>query len=149
MSSAWMLAALTFTGVASAGDESSEKAAKYRDKMMDAAGYHMAALGMLVKGESSRKQDAVMHAAALHGLGKVVHELFPKGSGEAELGNRSKAEIWTDADAFKKAAKEFNVATEVLNKASMKGDMEAVRSAFQKVGGTCGGCHDAFRAEEK
>lgn len=148
MKQAGLLCALLLAAPAGAAEPNAEKAVAYRDMMMDAAGAHMGALKMLIKGESQRKQDAAMHATSLHQMGETFIDLFPKGSGPDAVETRAKAEIWSNSEDFKKAARAFTTASKKLADAAKAGDFEAVKVQFGNVGKSCGGCHDGFRAED-
>jgi len=126
-------------------DDAPEKTIRYRHKVMDALGDHMGATSMILKGEINRPQDLATHAQTMHELSKTLPELWPKGTLD---GSESKKEVWEKWDDFLAACKTFEEATAALSAAAKKPDLEATKAAFQKVGGSCGGCHDSFRVDD-
>ena len=126
-------------------DDAPEKTIRYRHKVMEALGDHMGATSMILKGEVSREQDLSTHAGAMHDLAKTLPDLWPEGT----LANSdSKKEIWEKREDFLAACKTFETATATLAAAADKSDRDATMAAFKKVGGSCGGCHDAFRVDD-
>lgn len=71
--------------------------------------------------------------------------LFPEGSkiGDSE----AKAEIWTNWDDFQAKSQAFVDAVAALDTAAAGGDNAAIAAAFQQMGGTCGACHQSYRAD--
>lgn len=126
-------------------------AVKYRHHMMEAAGSHMGAISMIVKGDADRAQDVVAHADAVLGIAKATSALFPEGTGPdvAGLKTDAKAEIWTNKDKFAAAAKAFETEAAKLAEAAKTGDLAAVGTQLRAVGGACGDCHDSFRVKHE
>lgn len=76
------------------------------------------------------------------------YKWYPRGSGpEAGIKTKAKAEIWTNAAAFKKAQDAFNVQAAAFRKGAASGDVAQMRTLSKSLGGTCGACHRQFRAE--
>ncbi|MEQ1508053.1 MAG: cytochrome c [Myxococcota bacterium] len=123
---------------------------KYRHAVMEALGGHMAATAMIVKGESDRSQDLVMHATALHDLSTSIASLFPDGTGPGAPGieTDAKAEIWTKKTEFAAAAKKLETESAKLLEAAKKNDPVSLKAALGATGGACGDCHDAFKVDE-
>ncbi len=73
-------------------------------------------------------------------------KFFPRGSGpESGLKTRAKAEIWKDNATFTKLQNDMVGAANQLVAAAAKGDIAAMTSARNALGGTCKSCHDRFR----
>jgi cytochrome c556 len=142
--------ALLFAPAALSAPPSPGAIAKYRHEIMETTGGHMSALGMLVKGESDRKQDAVAHAEAIADLSKIAGDLFPEGSGPAPgVETHARPEIWKDKDKFAAAMKNWQTESEELVAVAKKGDMDAFRAQFQDVGKACGACHENYRVKDQ
>lgn len=89
------------------------------------------------------------HSATIARLAPQVSGWFPRGTGpEAGVRTRAKAEIWTSAGDFRTASVNLVVAARRLDAAAQGSDVAAIRTAFQALGRTCGGCHDQFRGPE-
>ncbi|MCC7462467.1 MAG: cytochrome c [Gammaproteobacteria bacterium] len=101
----------------------------------------------------ARKPDS----AAIRNAAQVVkaasqnqYDWFPAGSGpRTGIKTRAKAEIWTRPQEFATAQKRFTQRADQLNAAAGSGDIAAVRTQFDEVGGACKGCHDTFRVPER
>ncbi len=92
------------------------------------------------------KAANAIQAVANSGMGALYLPGTDKGKGWEKT--RAKPEIWTDKEKLGKAAMAFNKeANEMATLANM-GDAAAVKAQFGKLGATCKGCHDDFRAKE-
>jgi len=145
-----LLVALTLlTGLAMPqplfADDAPDKTVRYRHKAMDALGSHMGASSMILKGQVSREKDLASHARAMDDIAKTLPDLFPKGT---QKDSEAKKEIWENWDDFLAACKTFEEATGALVEATKKHDLAAAKTAYEKVGSSCGGCHDKFRVED-
>jgi len=73
---------------------------------------------------------------------------FPRGSGPgAGIRTDARPEIWSRRTEFRAAQDRFASQAAALQRATASGDLTAIRSEARKLGGTCKGCHDTFRAE--
>jgi len=80
-----------------------------------------------------------------------IPDLFPKGTGMAEMPGKSyaKPEIWADWDKFLAQAKTANEKAVALNAALKGGDKAAITAAFGDMGKNgCGACHEPFREKK-
>ena len=95
--------------------------------------------------------DIAPHAAKINDVAMKVATLFPAGSdkpqGKDPGQTMAKAEIWQNPDDFAAKLKAFGDEAAMLNTAVAGGDMAAISAEFEKVGGTCGGCHKVYRAK--
>jgi cytochrome c556 len=86
----------------------------------------------------------------LEGAGNAIKKwgaqfptLFPPGS---DTGNtKASPKIWTEMDAFQKAAMKLSAAGEALATAAKAGDATAVAAAFKETSEACGACHKEYR----
>lgn len=124
------------------------KVVAYRQLQMEAAGKHMKATTMILKGEVARPGDLPGHAAALHATAVGLADLFPAGTDSAKVKTEAKAEIWSQPDKFKQAAAAFELETQKLVDVSKSGDTAAYQQQFGAVGKSCGACHDGFRVKD-
>jgi len=60
---------------------------------------------------------------------------------------RAKPEIWTEKEKLGKAGGAFNKEANEMAKVAATGDAAAVKAQFGKLGETCKGCHDDFKAK--
>ena len=89
----------------------------------------------------------VIQAIANSGMGKLYLPGTDKGTGYHET--KVKPELFTDKEGVGKVAKAFNEAANEMAKVAASGDAAAVKEQFGKLGGSCKGCHEKFRVEDK
>jgi cytochrome c556 len=82
-----------------------------------------------------------LHANAMADLAGITGTLFPEGS----QGGDALPEIWSNPEDFAAKVAAFETAASGLQAAVSSG--EPVGPAFQKLGQSCKGCHDDYRAE--
>lgn len=79
---------------------------------------------------------------------RAQYAWFPRGTGPGPgLKTGAKPEIWTQAGQFKAAQDAFAGQAAALQRAAAGGNVDAIRAEARKLGGTCKGCHDSFRAQ--
>ena len=84
-------------------------------------------------------------ATANSGMGA----LYAPGT-DKDIGNektRVKPEFFTQPEKVRELAMAFNKEANELAKVAATGDVNAIKAQFGKTGGTCKGCHDAFRKD--
>jgi cytochrome c556 len=89
------------------------------------------------------------NAKTIVGLAPHVLKWFPKGSGpEAGVKTGALPVIWEKWPEFKIAAVRMLTASKALDAAAATGDLGQIKPAVGALGGTCRGCHEAFRAKD-
>jgi cytochrome c556 len=143
-----VLAAGLVAGIARADDAKSVIA--YRENVMKSMAAHITQIAMVAKGEVSFAAHVVANAQAIANAAKVIPEVFPKGTTEAEAGveSEAKAEIWNEWDKFTAAAKNLETQATKLAEVAAGGDAAAVGAQLGEVGKACGGCHEPFRKKK-
>lgn len=145
---ALVLATFALSPLAWSGDEKpTNPHVAYRHLVFESAAKHMKMSGMIAKGEIDRPGDMIHHATALNGLAQDLVALFPAGTGPDKVKTDAKAEIWTKGEQFAAAATAFKDSSAALVEAAKTGDKAKFGAALGKVGESCGGCHETFRAE--
>lgn len=127
--------------------DSPEDVITYRKRMMRGNLSHLGAIGDVLKGKVSFKGHIVDHARGLNGISKMILDTFPKGTGEGKT--RAKPEIWEQWSKFEEAVMKFEKASADMVAAAETGDMAKIGGAMKALGGSCGGCHKAFRKKKK
>ena len=110
-------------------------------------------VGYLKKGKGG-PADVAAAAAAIEGIAKKTHGLFPAGTGMDKYAGitGAKTEIHSDNAGFKAAAHKLaSLAAELKKVASASGaDKGKIAAAFGPVGKMgCGGCHRTYRQKLK
>lgn len=122
---------------------------KYRQEIFKAVGGHMTAMATILKTDAGDMSHMEAHANAMLDLAKISHSIFPEGSGPDAGKTRAKANIWTDADDFKKVVMAFEENAGKLAMAAKSGDKGAIGAALGSLGKNgCKECHDTYRADK-
>ncbi|WP_324699258.1 c-type cytochrome [Novosphingobium aerophilum] len=88
-------------------------------------------------------------AREIRNASRGQYEWFPAGSGpQSGAKTRAKGEIWAQPAKFRTAQDAFAKAADDFQRAVAGKDVAAIRTGAQKLGATCKGCHDSFRAPE-
>ncbi|HEX3363952.1 cytochrome c [Phenylobacterium sp.] len=125
-----------------AGQALMARQAHFRDQ---AAGFK--AINDELKKDAPDKAVILANATKIKGTAAALPTWFPKGSGpETGLKTAAKADIWTDAEGFDKAATQLQTETVKLEQAAMGGDLDAIKAQDRAVGAACGACHSKYRA---
>lgn len=142
------VAAVTIV-LASSASFAGEAEIKYRQEIFKAVGGHMTAMATILKTDAGDMSHIAAHANAMLDLAKISHSIFPEGSGPDAGKTRAKANIWTDADDFKKVVMAFEEHAGKLAMAAKSGDKGAIGAALGGLGKNgCKACHDDYRAEK-
>ena len=117
-----------------------------REAYMKENGRLVGAVAAVVKGE--KPFDAAEVLASLEALNAHAQEfdaakLFPAGS----EGEEASPAIWTDQAGFEAAATKFKDATAAAVTAAPQ-HVDALRATVGEIGGSCSGCHKAFRIDK-
>ena len=143
------LLALTLAGSAMA-QVKPEEAIKFRQSGYGFMAWNMARIKMNVEGGNYNKEEVIKAANAIQaiansGMGALYLPGTDKGKGWEET--RAKSNIWTEQEKLGKAAMAFNKEANEMAKVAQTGDAAAVGAQLGKLGGTCKGCHDDFKAK--
>jgi cytochrome c556 len=121
-----------------------------RREAMKANGAAMKAINATLE-KGGAAADLAPHAAKINDTAMKVATLFPAGTdqpqGKDPGQTMAKPEIWQNPDDFAAKAKAFQDEAAMFNTAVAGGDMGVIKAEFEKLGGTCGGCHKAYRAK--
>lgn len=111
-------------------------------------GRAMKGIGDQLKGGSPDVAAIQRHSATIAGFGPQILSWFPEGSGADAGRTRAKAEVWSDAAAFRAATERFQQASTAFDAAARSGDADAMRTALPDLQASCKNCHDRFRGPE-
>ncbi|MEQ8345243.1 MAG: cytochrome c [Sneathiellaceae bacterium] len=128
-------------GAAMAQDVIKERQAGFKQNVDNMKAMAASLKGGDVKAMQPRAEAIAAWAAKIPGM-------FPKGSGEGDTA--ALPTIWTDWDGFTAAADANGKAAKHLAMVVADGgDAAAAGAALKALGGTCGACHDKFRAKKE
>lgn len=79
---------------------------------------------------------------------RAQYNWFPRGTGAVPgVKTGAKPEIWSQARQFRTAQDALAAQAAALQRAAAGGNVDAIKAEARKLGGTCKGCHDSFRAQ--
>lgn len=152
MKSRLLLALLTVTLAGTAAAQVKvEDAIKFRQSGYGFMAWNMGRIKMNVEGGQYNKDEVIKAANAIQaiansGMGALYVPGSDKGTGwEA---TRAKPGIFTDKEKVGKLAMAFNKEANEMAKVAATGDAAAVGAQLGKLGGTCKGCHDDYKAKK-
>lgn len=117
---------------------------QYRVQMMETAHRHLKALAAIADGRVPLGHHATEHARALQAFGRLLPDLFPRGS--LTPGSEARPEIWQRWPHFTTVIARFTTTTDALMAAAAAGDPARLRLAYDNTLEACKGCHREFRA---
>jgi cytochrome c556 len=103
-----------------------------------------------MKGAIDRGDDVTTQAFAARALArwaKTIPAMFPAGSDGAP--SEALPAVWTDRAGFAAKATAYAEAADKLATLAKAGDKPGFAAQWGEVRGTCGGCHDGYRKEDK
>lgn len=140
------VAAIAFTAPANAQFQKPEDAVKYRQSALTVMGTHFGRIGAMVNGRAPFDAKAAQDSAFIVTTMSTLPWVGFAGNTES-LKSRAKPEIWKEQAKFKDASDKLVAEATKLEVAAKTGNLDAIKTAFGAVGGSCKACHDAFRTE--
>jgi len=102
----------------------------------------MKAINGILEANGSAAEVAA-EATKINAKAMEIATLFPAGSDQGDT--KAKPEIWQNPDDFSTKLKALQDESAMLVTAAGGGDMAAVKAQYEKLGGTCGGCHKVYK----
>ena len=140
---------VSLAGAASAQALKPEEMIKFRKAGYSFMSWNMGKIKANLDGTFNKDQVIaaanLVAATANSGMGA----LYAPGT-DKDIGNektRVKPEFFTQPEKVREVAMAFNKEANELAKVAATGDVNAIKAQFGKTGGTCKGCHDAFRKD--
>jgi cytochrome c556 len=137
---------VTLSAPASAQFAKPEDAIKYRQSALTVMASHFGRVAAMANGRAPfNAQVAAESAAIAEYMSKLPWQGFVAGS---DTGNtKAKSEIWSDNAKFKESTEKMQGEMTKFAAAAKTGNIDAIKAAAGAVGGSCKGCHDAFRKD--
>jgi cytochrome c556 len=136
-----LAAAIGFAGMAGLSQAQTD-VIKQRQADMKANGASMKAINGILEANGPAA-DVAAEATKIHEKAMELATLFPAGSDQGET--KAKPEIWQNPDDFAAKLKALQDESAMLVTAANGGDMAAIKAQYEKLGGTCGGCHKIYK----
>ena len=151
MKSKLLLALLTVTLAGTAvAQVKIDDAIKYRQSGYGFMAWNMGRIKANVEGQFNKeeviKSANAIQAIANSGMGALYLPGTDKGTGWEKT--RVKPAFFTDKEGVTKVAMAFNKEANEMAKVAATGDVAAIKEQFGKLGETCKGCHDDFKAKK-
>lgn len=136
-----MIAAMGWMAPSQAAAQDAPAEVTYRQNLMQAIRTNLQQIRAV--GAVSQPTHTVHYARALYGLGEMLGEAFEHGSAAS---SRSLPVVWQNQAGFNERVAAFQAATAQLLEAAEMRNQAGIEAGVQAVGGTCGACHQTFRA---
>ena len=141
-------AALITASSAALAADAPKDLVEYRQRVMSALGGHTGAIAAMVKQQVSYDHIKA-HADALAATAPVVADIFPENSGPGDYAETDTLPaVWEKPAEFQVAIEQFEKAAAAFPAAAQSGDRATILEAFKALGGSCGNCHETFRADD-
>jgi cytochrome c556 len=129
--------------LAGAQAQEDETYIQYRQKVMQAQGASIGAIGDILKNKLPYTGHIYVHAQDIQNTSKLIGEAFKK---ELAAGKTdAKPEIWKEWDKFVAAAEAMGQESGKLAEVAQSGNMEAIGAQVKKLGDACTNCHKPYR----
>lgn len=140
------VAAIGFSGTASAQFAKPEDAIKYRKNALFVMQQHYARVGAMATGRVPfDAKVAADNAAIAETMSRLPWAAFGEGTDKGDT--KALPQIWTEKAKFNAAADKMQSEMSKLAAAAKTGNLDSVKAAFQATSGTCKACHDDFRGK--
>jgi len=128
--------------------EQAEAAVKYRQSLYQLVRSNMAPLGAMAKGQLPF-DTAVMqtNAVRLEQLADMMYDYLRVDTRKFTVDTSAKDAIWANFSEVEGKIDALRTAAINLQDAVEAGDESQYRAAIGKVGASCKGCHDSFKAD--
>lgn len=138
------LAAVASVAMAAPADQVKTRVAGYK-----ALGAAYKTVNDSLRGSSPNGPAIQRAAGQIRTAAREQYKWFPAGSGpQAGVKTAAEPAIWTKAPQFRAAQDAFARQAEAFQKVAATNDFSAIKAESRKLGATCKGCHDNFRAED-
>lgn len=135
---------------APAGPITAAQAYDIRHERYEEMGDSLKAINRELKGDAPDVARVQREAATLATLADQIPSWFPAGSGpDVHAKSRAKAEIWSDAEGFRRAHEGYLQQAQAFRRIADGGDVAQMRATVQSLGKSCGNCHDDYRGPER
>jgi cytochrome c556 len=147
-----LVAAATVAGLltalpAAAQFQKPEDAVKYRKAGMTLMAAHFGRIGAMASGRAPYDAAAAaVNADVVAYVARLPFAGFVDGTAGTDKG-AAKANVWSERAKFDASAKEMQDAVAALAVAAKTNNLDQLKAAFGKAGGTCKSCHDDFRVQ--
>lgn len=138
--------AATFVLPASAQFAKAEDAIKYRQGSLFVMQQNFGRVAGMAAGKIPFDAKAAAESAAVaEFVGKLPWAAFGPGTDKGDT--KAKADIWSNKAKFDDYANKMQADMVKLTAATKTGNLDAIKTAVNAVGGSCKSCHDDFRAK--
>lgn len=122
-----------------------DSAIEYRQAVYSSIGSHMKAMVAIVKGEVPHVQDLPTLATGLAELTRLLPHVFPRNSRAGDTD--ALPLIWKEAEEFQSRLDDLQDISAELAVVARTQNIETFAKTLSRLGKTCKGCHDKFKAE--
>jgi len=125
-----------------------ERAAESRQAVFGLLGSNMGPLGAMAKGKMPFDVKTIeKNALRINQLSHMIADYSRTNTSNFKVRSGALKDIWEKPEAYEKRTQALIDASSSLIAAAKTGNEGAIKKAIGKVGMSCGGCHDDFKAD--
>ena len=142
------LTALSTMADSAKSQKHADNALKMRKAVFSLLGSNMGPMGAMAKGKIPFNQQVVeKNALRINQLSLMMADYLKTDTSKYKLKTDALDKIWSEQEKFAGKIEALTKASDGLYLAAKSGDEKAMKMAIKKVGGSCGSCHDDFKAD--
>jgi cytochrome c556 len=142
------LTALSAVADSAKSQKHADNALKMRKAVFSLLGSNMGPLGAMAKGKIPLdKQVVEKNAQRINQLSLMMGDYLKTDTSKFKLETDALDKIWQQQDKFAGKIEALTKSSDALYLAAKAGEEKAIKMAIRKVGGSCGSCHDDFKAD--
>jgi cytochrome c556 len=142
------LTALSTMADSAKSQKHADNALKMRKAVFSLLGSNMGPMGAMAKGKISLNKEVVeKNALRINQLSLMMADYLKTDTSKFKLKTDALDKIWSEQDKFADKIEALTKSSDALYLAAKAGDEKAIKMAIKNVGGSCGSCHDDYKAD--
>ncbi len=142
------LTALSTMADSAKSQKHADNALKMRKAVFSLLGSNMGPMGAMAKGKIPLNKEVVeKNALRINQLSLMMADYLKTDTSKFKLKTDALDKIWSEQDKFAAKIEALTKSSDALYLAAKAGDEKAIKMAIKNVGGSCGSCHDDYKAD--
>ncbi|MEP1743464.1 MAG: cytochrome c [Kangiellaceae bacterium] len=142
------LTALSTMADSAKSQKHADNALKMRKAVFSLLGSNMGPMGAMAKGKIPLNKEVVeKNALRINQLSLMMADYLKTDTSKFKLKTDALDKIWSEQDKFADKIEALTKSSDALYLAAKAGDEKAIKMAIKNVGGSCGSCHDDYKAD--
>ncbi len=142
------LTALSTMADSAKSQKHADNALKMRKAVFSLLGSNMGPMGAMAKGKIPLNKEIVeKNALRINQLSLMMADYLKTDTSKFKLKTDALDKIWSEQDKFAEKIEALTKSSDALYLAAKSGHEKAILMGIKKVGGSCGSCHDDYKAD--